>query len=382
MAEFRPLSGSTLFNALHDEQCIIMACNTRIVPGVVKGILRAAKDMDAAVILELARSECDLSGGYTGLTPKDYAEKTMKIAKEVGHDIWSLHADHIGIKKGDTEDLEKTKELVKAQIDAGFTSYAIDASHLFDFNGSDKRAELEPNIKATIALAEFITQQMPTDFGLEVEVGEIGRKNETGLVLTTPEEAVTFITALTEAGITPHLLAIANGSSHGNIYDKDGKAIAQVSIDIPQTKAIAKALKDSGSTVKIAQHGITGTPREFIRTMFPHGDLLKGNVGTYWQNVFYEVIKVYEPALYKEIVDWTRETHKEQAAKKGLKSEEQIFGTFGKKATKQFFDRIYSLRTGTVQAIESLAYSEALIFFEAFNARGTAGKVREWMKKN
>ncbi len=383
MAKFEPIPGSTIFNALHDENCIVMACNTRIVPGTVHGILRAAKDMDAAVILELARSECDLSGGYTGLTPKDYAEKTMKISKEVGHDIWALHADHIGIKKGDTEDIQATKELVKAQIEAGFTTYAIDASHLFDFEAADPAGELAPNIEATTTMAEFITQNMgENEFGLEVEVGEIGRKNDDGLILTTPEQAVAFITALTEAGVKPHLIAIANGSTHGNIYDKDGKLKAQVSIDIEQTKAIAKALKDKGFTVKIAQHGITGTPREFIKSEFPHGDLLKGNVGTFWQNIVFEILKVYEPELWEDMKNWTLETFKEQAEKKGLKTEEQIIGTFGKKSIKQFYDKIYSLRSGTVAAIEARAYAEALMFFEAFNARGTAGKVREWMKKH
>jgi hypothetical protein len=34
---------------------------------VSKSLLQVAKDMDAVSIVELARSKCDLKGGYTGL---------------------------------------------------------------------------------------------------------------------------------------------------------------------------------------------------------------------------------------------------------------------------------------------------------------------------
>jgi fructose-bisphosphate aldolase class II len=381
MSDYKPIPGSKIFDALKDEKTIIMACNTRIVPGVVHGILRAAKDTDSAVLLEMARSECDLKGGYTGQTPKSYAETVMKIAEEVKCDVWALHADHIGIKKGDKEDMDATKELVSSHIESGFTCFAIDASHLFDFDGKTVEEELKPNLEATIELAKFIKEKMgDKEFGLEVEVGEIGRKNDDGMILTTPEQAVAFIKALKKEGIEPQLLATANGSTHGNIYDKDGHQIAQVSIDIELTKRIAKALRDEGFKTRIAQHGITGTPLEFIQGMFPKGDLIKGNVGTFWQNLFYDVIKVYEPELYKDILGWVAETFKEAAEKKGLKTPEQVFGSFGKKATKEFFDRIYSLRKETVDAIESKAYAEAKIFFEAFGSRGTASKVREYMK--
>ena len=57
MPDYEPLPGNVMYDSLKNEKCIIMACNTRVVPGIVKGILRAAKDMDAAIILELARSE-------------------------------------------------------------------------------------------------------------------------------------------------------------------------------------------------------------------------------------------------------------------------------------------------------------------------------------
>jgi len=376
----RPIPGDYIFNALRDRQCIVMACNTRIIKGVTRGIFRAAKKLDSAVIIEIARSECDQNGGYIGLTPVMFAEMIKKIADEVGHDIWALHADHIGIKKGDAEDIAQTKQFIKAQIDAGFTSFAIDASHLFNFNGSTVYEELEPNINATIEIGKFILENMKgRDFGLEVEVGEIGRKNEKGMVLTTPEEAVVFISSLNKAGLFPQVLAIANGSEHGNVYDECGKQIKKLSINSERTKEISRALRNNNLNVRIAQHGISGTPREMIYAQFPHGDIVKGNVATFWQNMFHEIIKVHCPELFTEIVDWTIISYKEAAKKAGIKTEEEIFGKYGKFATKQFFNRIYSIDEEAEQAVEAMAYAEALTFFKAFRSKGTAEIVRRYL---
>ncbi|MFQ6071389.1 MAG: class II fructose-bisphosphate aldolase [Methanosarcinales archaeon] len=378
MSKYGPIAGSAIFNSLNGHKTIVMAANPRIAL-VAKGIFKAAKDLDAAVIMELAKSECDLKGGYTGLTPKTFSEKMRQAAEEVEFDIWALHADHTTIKKGDEEEIESTKKLIDAHVDAGYTSFAIDASHLFNFEGGDLREELDDNIRATTILAKHIQKRMgDKPYGLEVEVGEIGREDEHGRVLTKPEEAVVFIKALNENGIYPQVLAIANGSAHGNIYDEFGNLIEQVSIDIPQTKAIAKALKDNNLQVNIAQHGITGTPRELINTQFPKGDIIKGNVGTFWQNLVWDIIKVYQPDLYKEIRNWTLDNYREKAPDK---KDDQIFGTYSKFAIKEFFDPIYSVDEETIHAIEAMAYAESLTFFRAFSSKGSAKIVRSALKK-
>ena len=97
---YLPLPGSTIFNALRDKPCIVMAANVRIVPGVLKGLFRAARDSDSAVLFEIARSESNLEKGYTGMTPMDYGRLCNETAQEVGFDVWGLHADPITLKKG------------------------------------------------------------------------------------------------------------------------------------------------------------------------------------------------------------------------------------------------------------------------------------------
>jgi fructose-bisphosphate aldolase, class II len=372
--DYGPIPGSTVFRAISGQKAIIMAANTRIAT-VAQGIFKAAKETDSAVFMELARSECDLKGGYTGLTPKDFSEKMQEAAKAVRFDIWALHADHITIKTGDSPEIEGTKQLIDAQIRAGYTSFAIDASHLFNFEGKNVRQELDKNIGVTSELARYIKSRMKgKDFGLEVEVGEIGRKDGHGMILTRPEEAVEFIKALQENEVYPQVLAIANGSTHGHVYDERGNVIEQLSIDIPQTKAVAKALRENDLHVGIAQHGITGTPRDLINQHFPKGDIIKGNVGTFWQDVVFSTLKVYEPALYKAIQEWTLENYR---AKNPGKKDSQIFDGNCKFAIKEFFKEIYGVEEDTEQAIRAMAYAESLVFFKAFSSYGTASLVRK-----
>ena len=371
---FGPLPGSTILSAVSGQKTIVMAANIRIA-AVARGIFRAAKDTDSAVFMELARSECDLSGGYTGMTPRDFSERMNAAARDTEFDCWALHADHITIKKGDEPEIEGTKELIDAQIRAGYTSFAIDASHLFNFEGKTVREELEKNITVTSELAGYIRKGMKgKPFGLEVEVGEIGRKDGHGLVLTRPEEAVEFIRALNERNVFPNVLAIANGSTHGHTYDENGNVVEQLSIDIPQTKAIARALRENSLSVGIAQHGITGTPRDLINLHFPKGDIIKGNVGTFWQDVVFNTFRVYEPGLYKDIQDWTLEKYRPQNPGK---KDRQIFDGNCKFAIKEFFREIYAVDEQTVHAIDAMAYAESLVFFRAFSSYGSATRVRK-----
>jgi fructose-bisphosphate aldolase class II len=378
--KFEPIPGNKMFEALYDTEGIIMAANTRIAHGIARGIFRAAKNLRAAVIFELAKSESDLKGGYTGLTPQDFSNTVRGIAREVGFGGWALHADHITVKKGTEEEIKEVKGLIEAQIAAGYTSFAIDASFLFDLNEPTVLGQLQRNIDVTTELANFIKANMDgREFGLEVEVGEIGKKDKDGLVLTTVAEATTFIDELHKRDVFPNALAIANGSTHGNIYDERGNIIEQVSINIERTVEIAKAIDPF--KVRVAQHGITGTPLKFINTKFPKGLVIKGNVGTFWQNLAWEVFEIFEPELYDDIWNWTLNQYRDEAAKKGITKNDEIFGKYSKFAIKEFKDRIYNVSEETKQELEAKAYAEAMMFFKAFGAVGTADKVKEYLIK-
>ncbi|MHA1972302.1 MAG: class II fructose-bisphosphate aldolase [Candidatus Hodarchaeales archaeon] len=363
MTNYKPMWGRPFYEKLRSSDSIVMACNTRIAKGLVEGIFKAAKDTKSPIIFELAKSESDLKGGYTGLTPSTFAEYVMEEAKKVKYSYYLIHGDHIKIAKID--DIPKVKELISAQIEAGFTSFAIDASFMYNLNGSNNREHLAGNIQATTEIANFIKDKIGHDkFGLEVEVGEIGKKDpKTGLVKTTVDEATVYIDSLHENGVKPHLLAIANGSVHGFQYDEHGNPIKQVGIDIELTKAIGKSIKPKG--VKIAQHGITGTPLELIAEKFPKDVIGKGNVGTNWMTVAWDVLKVFEPKLYKEIFDWTIKNYR-----KGQEPINEVFLKSSKYAIINHFDKIYSVSKDTEHALASAAYTSALYFLKAFNSYG------------
>jgi fructose-bisphosphate aldolase class II len=161
------------------------------------------------------------------------------------------------------------------------------------------------------------------------------------------------------------------------VYDEKGNVIEQLSIDIPQTKAVAHALRENNLQVGIAQHGITGTPRDLINQHFPKGDIMKGNVGTFWQDVVFSTLKVYEPALYKNIRDWTLEKYRPLNPGK---KDSQVFDGNCKFAIKEFFKELYSVEEDTNQAIKAMAYAESLVFFKAFSSYGTASLVRKASK--
>ncbi len=322
------MNSRDVFDAIFDDKIIIMACNARI-PLVVPGIMRAAQELDAIVAYELAKTEGNVDGGYTGQSPKQYVETILGYAEEIGFTMpFFIHGDHTTVKKATDDEVDSSAILLKAEYEAGYTSFAIDASHV----------EMPYNIAATIYLAKPI---MEWGLGLEVEVGEIaGAAGK----LTTVEESVTFLQSLRLAKIKPNLLAISNGSKHGNY-----KANEEVHIDLKRTGEVAEAIKQW--RIAIAQHGITGTPLHLVGQFADYG-IRKGNVGTTWQNIAHKHL----PAdLFEAMKKWSEENNRPI-----------------KHATRQFKAEIDSIPDANKKAIADEAYVVAKEFIEAFRADGSA----------
>ena len=257
------LSGHSIFDVLKDEKVIIMTCNIRI-RHAVPGIMRAAEELDAIVGYELAKTEGNLQGGYTGQTPYTFFDMVVDYANKLSlKKPFFIHADHTTVKDTSEKEYSSAESVIKAAIDAGYTSVSIDASH----------NEVNDNITISSKLGKLVQD---SGLGLEVEIGEIKLVKEGG-ELSTIEESLEFIGALKKNGITPDLLAINNGSKHGNYASGE-----EIHIDLKRTGEIANAIRKYGVT--IAQHGITGTPLELVGKFADYG-IRKGNVGTEWQNV-------------------------------------------------------------------------------------------------
>jgi fructose-bisphosphate aldolase class II len=367
----KPLPGDVMFDALYPPQEIILSANPRMTKQVLEGILQAAKDTDNVVIMELALSEMDLNGGYCGVTPASFAQRVREAAEKVGWFGYVLHADHLTVKKGTDEEIENVKKEIDARVEAGFSSYAVDSSFLFDRTKSDVQGQLENIIRVSTLLFKYIEGKGMAHYGKEGEVGEIGIKE-----FTEVSEATHYVDSLKANGIDLNWLAIANGSKHGVTVSADGKIIPQLTINIQRTVEIADELSKKYRT-RIVQHGTTGTPIELIAEHFPKGKVSKCNVGTFWMLIVWDVLKIFEPELYKKMFDWTIKNYKKDDT-----PDAEVFAKDGKRATKQFFNEIENISEETKNAIRARAYVEALVWFRAFGARGNAKKVYDYIAKN
>jgi fructose-bisphosphate aldolase class II len=329
------LNGKDVVRVLRDDCVIIMAVNARM-RHVVPGIMRAAEDLDCAIAFELAKSEGDLDGGYTGQDPKTYWQTIVGFAEELEFTRpFFIHRDHTTVKDMSTEAVESARRLLRVSLDEGYTSFSIDAS----FN------DLPENIHITADLARPIND---AGLGLEVEVGEIKATGFEGEI-TSVDEALTYITELTDMGLHPDFLAINNGSKHGNYLPGE-----EVHIDLLRTLDIYNAVRPFG--VVIAQHGITGTPPHMIGQFADNG-IRKGNVATQWQNMCHEL---FPEDLKEDIKGWLADTGKNI-----------------KMAAAPFKDRIDNIPEENARAIEERAYKEAREMLAAFRASGTGTKVIE-----
>lgn len=327
------LSSRDILRILRSHAGVLMACNIRI-KHVIPGIMRAAKDLDAVVAFEIAKSESGFDGGYTGLYPDLFVETIVDYAEKTNFNIpFFIHGDHITVKNSSSEEIETARKLIDAEIKAGFTSFAIDAS----FN------ELDDNLRITKQLAKRVQEG---GYGFEVEVGEI-KHTGTEAEITTPEEAVAFIKGLIEGGIKPDLLAINNGSKHGNYLEGE-----KIFIDLERTKEIYDLIKSYD--VAIAQHGITGTPPHIMAKFADYG-IRKGNVGTQWQNIAH---KGLPEDLMNRMKEWCKTNNKDI-----------------KMATKPFKSEIDNIPEEYKKKIEDMAYAETSVFIKAFRMEGTAAKV-------
>lgn len=223
---------------------------------VIRGALRAAQRANAAIIIEIARSE----GGAKAYCPTNYWNMAMQVDQamnEMGITVpVAIHADHYGIKK--ESDIDFAKVEIPTIFEAGITSIAIDASHMPD----------EKNLLTNLALAQFV----PSWAGLETEIGEI--KGSQGL--STADEALFLIQGLNAHNIFADWIALNNGTTHG--IEASGQGI-----QVDLTAQIHKAL--APYHISGAQHGTSGNNSDRLREIAAQTSTTKANVATALQMV-------------------------------------------------------------------------------------------------
>jgi len=250
------VSGKFIDHAMQQKgNCMTIAANGRS-SFVIRGTLAAAQRANAAVIIEIARSEGG-TAAYCNVSLWNIARQTDAIMNELGITIpVAIHADHFGIKK--VEDIEPAKTEIQSLFDAGITSIAVDASHMHD----------DKNLLANLELYPYI----PDWAGLETEVGEI--KGKFGL--STDEEALFLIQGLNAHNIFPNWIALNNGTTHGIEASGTG-------IDVDLTAQIHDCL--APYNVSGAQHGTSGNNSDKLRNIASKTRTTKANVATALQMI-------------------------------------------------------------------------------------------------
>ncbi|MDY7035575.1 MAG: class II fructose-bisphosphate aldolase [Thermodesulfobacteriota bacterium] len=245
---------------------------------IIRGALQAAQRANAAIIIEIAKSEGG-ANAYCAVNYWNIARQVNAVGNELGITIpVAIHADHYGIKSD--KDIESAKIEIPSMFEAGITSIAIDASHLSD----------DRNLLANLALNPYI----PKWAGYETEVGEI--KGKEGL--STIKEALFLIQGLNSHDIFPDWIALNNGTTHGIEASDKG-------IQVPLTKEIHDAL--AKYSISGAQHGTSGNSSERLQRIVQETNTTKANVATALQMITWGVkVNEYGNAQLDENGDFVK----------------------------------------------------------------------------
>lgn len=189
---------------------------------MVLGVLKAAKELNAPVILQIAEVRLKQS-------PLEIIGPLMVAAAENADTPVAVHFDH-----------GKTLEKIGEALDLGFTSVMFDGSHL----------PLDENIKMT---KRVIAMAREYDASVEAEIGCVGGSEDgsedIAINCTRLEDAIKF-----ESETNVDALAIAIGNAHGNY-----KSEPKLRFDILEQV-------DKATDVPLVLHGGTGiSPDDFVR---------------------------------------------------------------------------------------------------------------------
>lgn len=189
---------------------------------MVLGVLKAARELSAPVILQIAEVRLQQS-------PLEIIGPLMVAAAENADTPVAVHFDH-----------GKTEEKIKQALDLGFTSVMFDGSHL----------PLDENIATTKRIIDIAGKY---NASVEAEIGCVGGSEDgsedIAINCTKPQDAVRF-----EAETGVDALAIAIGNAHGNYKD-----VPKLRFDILQKV-------NEMTNTPLVLHGATGiSPDDFVK---------------------------------------------------------------------------------------------------------------------
>jgi len=211
---------------------------------MIRPILQAGEQTQSPVIVQISQNEFN----WYEVGPDEFADEFHHQMQDLAITVpVTLHLDH-------TRDFE----VIKAAIDAGFTSVMIDMS----------ARPLEENMTITREVAEYAHSK---GVSVEAELGRIGttdyvETDDDVELYTNPDEAQQFVEQT-----QVDALAVSVGTAHG-VYK-----VRQPKVDFDRLRAIR-----SRTPVHLVLHGGSGVPAAMIQEAMrlPGGGISKVNIAT------------------------------------------------------------------------------------------------------
>ena len=179
---------------------------------VLEAVMEAAGDNYA--VIEATANQVNQFGGYTGMLPADFRDFVFSIADKVGfpQEKIILGGDHLGplTWQGDNEDIamEKSEELIKQYVAAGFTKIHLDTSMKLADDDKDSRLSDEVIARRAAKLCKVAeahkTGEVVYVIGSEVPIPG-GAQSEEHISVTSPADFEATLQAFKEAFATEGL---------------------------------------------------------------------------------------------------------------------------------------------------------------------------------
>ena len=173
---------------------------------VLYAVCKRAAETGGVALIEATANQVNRYGGYTGMTPSDYVSFVHAIADEAGLDRKKLvlGGDHLGPltwqSLDEAEAMQKSEELIRDYVRAGFTKIHIDTSMRVATDSKTERLSDETIARRGAALARAAEEEFAAlkalcpdamhpiyCIGSEVPIPGGAQEAEDSVAVTSPE---------------------------------------------------------------------------------------------------------------------------------------------------------------------------------------------------
>lgn len=345
---------------------------------LAQGIFEAAKETSTgAFIFEIARSEMK----YTNQLPMEFVRRVLVGANKADWQgpifVQGDHSQAKMLKPGVMVEgeVDRIKNLIDIELEAGFYNIDIDASTLVDNSLPTIFAQQKINAEVTCELAQYIRSREPKEITVSIggEIGHIGERNSTEEDLNCFVELFRRIYPKELKGLSK--VSVQTGTSHGGKMLKDG-SMEEMKVDFDVIERLSKLAKKLGMA-GVVQHGASTLPESMFGEFPKHG-AIEIHLSTGWQNMIMDHPKL-PTGLLARMYSWVDlEKGKDR---KGDESDEQFHYRMRKYAWGEFKPELDKASDDFKFTIKDEMKERAKELFSLLRVEGTMEVVNKYISK-